>query len=313
MESLQPPRILIVEDELIVAENLRVVLTGMGYSVIPPAGNSDEAIERAAEHLPDLILMDIVLEGSPIDGIETAKKIRMGEDVPVIFVTAYADDKTLVRVRDMQPYAYILKPFNERELAFAIELALHRHRFDAEVKMRDNLLLAISFATEWYLRRKNMVPVDDPRYEKNLQTGILEILEHVGFAIHAASVCIFRMNPGREGRTGATVQYLWIDPGISGKKTVSLSGTESLTFTSRLWSSLLGSGNTIAGDVKKFPDTERRFFEDRGISSIAVLPLFKDDALWGFVGFSDTREREWGTSEIEALQIAGNLIGAVLV
>jgi Response regulator containing CheY-like receiver, AAA-type ATPase, and DNA-binding domains len=307
------PRILIVEDELIVAENLRLILTGMGYSVIPPAATSDEAIGRAIKYAPDLVLMDIVLEGSPIDGIETARRIGEHDDVPVIFVTAYADDKTLVRVRGMRPYAYILKPFNERELFFAIELALHRHRLDIEIKKRDNLLLAVSFATEWYLRRRNMVPVSDPRYEKNLETGILEILEHVGFAVHAASVCIFRMNPGHEGRTGATVQYLWIDPGVSGKKTVSLTSTESLTFTSLLWSSLLGSGNTIAGDVKKFPETERRFFEDRGIKSMAVLPLFKDDALWGFVGFSDTAQREWAPSELEALQIAGNLIGAALV
>jgi hypothetical protein len=108
------------------------------------------------------------------------------------------------------------------------------------------------------------------------------------------------------------VQYLWVDPGTAGSGKVSLADTESLTFTTLLWSSLLGSGNNIAGDVKKFPDGERRFFEDRGINSIAVLPLFKNDSLWGFVGFSDTVSRDWADSEMEALQIAGNLIGAVL-
>jgi GAF domain-containing protein len=140
----------------------------------------------------------------------------------------------------------------------------------------------------------------------------MDILEHVGFAVHAASVCIFRMNPGREGRDGATVQYLWIDPGTTGTGGVSIKNTESLTFTTLLWSSLLGSGNSIAGDVRKLPEGERRFFEDRGINSIAVLPLFKNDSLWGFVGFSDTVSRDWADSEMEALQIAGNLIGAVL-
>jgi hypothetical protein len=120
------------------------------------------------------------------------------------------------------------------------------------------------------------------------------------------------MNPGREGRDGATVQYLWVDPGTSGTGKVSMINSESFTFTSILWSSLLGSGNSIAGDVKKLPDGERRFFEDRGINSIAVLPLFKNDSLWGFVGFSDTVSRDWADSEMEALQIAGNLIGAVL-
>ncbi|HVP97583.1 response regulator [Methanoregula sp.] len=308
----RPPTILIVEDELIVAENLRLVLSGMGYEVPEPAGTSSEALERAASLAPDLILMDIVLEGSPMDGIETAKKIGQMKDVPVIFVTAYSDKKTLSRVKGTEPYAYILKPFNERELAFAIELALHRYQLDREIKKRDSLLLAISFAIEWFLRRHASVPSQDPGYEKNLSAGIMEILEHIGFAVHAASVCIFRMNPGREGRDGATVQYLWVDPGITGRGKISLSSSESITFTSILWSSLLGSGNTIAGDVKKLPGTEGRFFEDRGISSIAVLPLFRNDTLWGFVGFSDTVQREWSDSEMETLQIAGNLIGAVL-
>lgn len=306
------PKILIVEDELIVAENLRLVLTGMGYEVPQPAGSSGEALDLAAEIRPDLILMDIVLEGSPMDGIETAKKIGQCMDVPVIFVTAYSDTKTLMRVKGTEPYAYILKPFNERELSFAIELALHRSCLDQEIKKRDTLLMAISFAIEWFLRRHATIPSGDPRYEKNLETGIMEILEHVGFAIQAASVCIFRMNPGPEGRDGATVQYLWVDPGTEGSGKISLTNTESLTFTTLLWSSLLGSGNAIAGDVKKLPDSERRFFETRGINSIAVLPLFKNDSLWGFVGFSDTVHRDWADSEMEALQIAGNLIGAVL-
>lgn len=306
------PRILIVEDELIVAENLRLILTGMGYDVPEPAGCSGEAIRSVAETQPDLVLMDIVLEGSPMDGVETAKKICQYREIPVIFVTAYADDRTLSRVKHTQPYAYILKPFNERELSFAIELALHRYHLDREIRRRDTILMAVSFAIEWFLRRHAMVKRGDERYEKNVRTGIMEILEHVGFAVRAASVCIFRMNPGSGGRDRATVQYLWVDPGAARSSRVTIADMESLTFTTLLWSSLLGSGNFIAGDTKKLPNGERRFFEDRGIHSIAALPLFKNDALWGFVGFSDTEHREWSESELEALQIAGNLIGAIL-
>jgi CheY-like chemotaxis protein len=306
------PKILIVEDELIVAENLRLLLAGMGYDVPLPAGSSAEALARAAGIHPDLILMDIVLEGSPMDGIETAEMIGQCMDVPVIFVTAYADEKTLIRVKGMGPYAYILKPFNERELAFAIELALHRYRRDQGIKKRDALLMSLSFAIEWFLRSHAKIPAYDPRYEKKLKAGIMEILEHIGFAVSAASVFIFRMNPGPDGRDGATVQYSWVDPGTAGEGKVSITNRESITFTTLLWSSLLGSGNAIAGDVKKFPECERRFFEDRGIYSIAVLPLFRNDTLWGFVGFSDTVHRDWADSEMEAFQIAGNLIGAVL-
>ena len=306
------PLILIVEDELIVAENLRMVLAGMGYDVPEPAGDSSTAIERAAALSPDLILMDIVLEGSPIDGIGTADRIEKIMDVPVIFVTAYSDKKTLARVKGTGPYAYILKPFNERELAFAIELALHRYSLDREIKKRDSLLLATSFAIEWFLRSQPPVPLGDPCREKNLSTGIMEILEHIGFATDAASVCIFRMNPGPGGRDSAAVQYLWVDPGVTASGKASFSRADSLTFTTLLWRSLLGSGNSIAGDVENLPDRERQFFADRGIASVAVLPLFRNDSLWGFVGFSDTVSREWSDSEMEALQIAGNLIGAVL-
>ena len=93
---------------------------------------------------------------------------------------------------------------------------------------------------------------------------------------------------------------------------MSLADTESLTFTTLLWSSLLGSGNAITGDVKKFPDGERRFFEDRGNHSIAVLPLFKNDSLWGFVGFSDTVPPGLGGQRDGGAPNHGNLIGAVL-
>ena len=306
------PRILIVEDELIVAENLRMVLTGMGYDVPEPTGDSGTAIGQAAALSPDLILMDIVLEGSPMDGIETAGRIGKILDVPVIFVTAYSDKKTLARVKGTEPYAYLLKPFNERELAFAIELALHRFTLDREIKKRDSLLLAISFAIEWFLRSQPPLPPGDPRREKILSAGIMDILEHIGFATNAASVCIFRMNPGPGGRNGAAVQYLWVDPGVTARGKISFSRADSLTFTTLLWRSLLGSGNSIAGDVENLPDHERQFFSDRGIASVAVLPLFRCDTLWGFVGFSATVSREWSDSEMEALQIAGNLIGAVL-
>jgi CheY-like chemotaxis protein len=305
-------QILIVEDELIVAENLRLALAGMGYEVPEPAGDSSTAIERAASLCPDLILMDIVLEGSGLDGIETAERIAKIMDVPVIFVTAHSDKKTLSRVKATGPYAYILKPFNERELAFAIELALERYGLDCEIKKRDSLLLATSFAIEWFLRRQPPVAQTDPAYEKNLSAGIMDILEHIGFAVHAASVCIFRLNPGNGGRDGAAVQYLWVDPGVTASGKVSFSRSDNLTFTTLLWRSLLGSGNAIACDVESLPGHERQFFADRGIASVAVLPLFRNDSLWGFVGFSDITSREWSDSEMEALQIAGNLIGAVL-
>ena len=256
--------------------------------------------------------MDIVLEGSPMDGIETARKLGQIMDVPVIFVTAYSDKKTLARVKGTEPYAYILKPFNERELAFAIELALHRSRLDKEIKKHDTLLLAISFAIEWFLRRHASVPSHDTRYEKNLSAGIMEILEHIGFAVHAASVCIFRMNPGTEGKDGATVQYLWVDPGRrAGGRSRSQRPSHSRL---RLSCGVRFSGVAIRSQAMcksclGASAGSLRSGEFHRLRCSRSLRTMRSGDLWAF----PTQSPATGTeSEMEALQIAGNLIGAVL-
>ncbi|MFA6331941.1 MAG: response regulator [Methanoregula sp.] len=309
---MEKTRILVVEDELIVAENLKVTLAGMGYDVPETACNSDEAFQQAGELCPDLILMDIVLEGSTFDGVETARRIRALHDIPVIFVTAYADDETLERVKVTEPFAYILKPFNERELYSAIELALHRHRMEREIKKRDTILFAIGFAVEWFLRfQKESKKAKDGKVDM-IEAGIQEILEQIGFAVDADMVSVFQMNPRPEKNSSATIQYVWTAPDASIPPLSLHGGDLQMTFTTSLWRALLSSGNPITGSVKRFPTEERQFFEKCGVSSIAILPLFKSDELWGFVGFSDANTREWSDGEMEALTIAGNIVGAVL-
>ena len=205
--------ILVVEDEVIVAENLRVTLSGMGYMVPDTACSSSEALESVEKNLPDLILMDIVLEGSEFDGVETARRIRKNHDIPVVFVTAYADDETLERVKVTEPFAYILKPFNERELYSAIELALHRHQMEQEIKKRDTILFAISFAIEWFLRHQRESRTAKSGHPDTLEKGIVEILEHIGLAVDASMVAVFRMSPETDGDGGAMIQYIWVAPG----------------------------------------------------------------------------------------------------
>jgi CheY-like chemotaxis protein len=304
--------VMVVEDELIIAENLRLTLTNMGYDVPPVAGTSDEALSAADTCLPDLILMDIILEGSPIDGVETARLIRSRHDVPIVFVTAYADDETLERVKVTEPSAYILKPFNERELYSAIELALHRHQMDCEVKKRDNILFAISFSIEWFLRHQKESKMAKASHPDTFERGINEILEHIGLAVGASTVAIFRLNQGTEGTNGAKIQYIWVDSAVHNIQPHPQEKDAQITFTKSLWRSLLATGNYIAGDIGKFPEEERRFFEQSGISSIAIIPLFRNDTLWGFIGFSTTVLREWSETEMEALRVAGNIVGALL-
>ena len=133
-------KILITEDEGIVALDLQTTLEGMGYSVVGVASSGEEAIEKAAETQPDLVLMDIMLAGD-MDGVTAAAQIHDNLHIPVIFLTAYADDHILERAKRAEPYGYIIKPFKEdREVYIAIEMALHKLEMERELaKYREHL------------------------------------------------------------------------------------------------------------------------------------------------------------------------------
>ena len=126
-------RILIVEDEPIVAEDLKRILERLGYQVVGKAANGPDAIRQAELNRPQMVLMDIRLEG-PMDGIEVAEYILTHFDIPVSYLTAYADEDTLERAKATLPFGYILKPFEERHLQTTIELALFRHKMEALFK-----------------------------------------------------------------------------------------------------------------------------------------------------------------------------------
>src|SRR3989304_8259393 len=102
-------RILVVEDEIIIAEDMQRKLKKMGYVVPAIASSGEEAIRKIKENIPDLILMDIVIHGN-MDGIETAGQIHSLFDIPVVYLTAYADEKTLQRAKITQPFGYLIKP-----------------------------------------------------------------------------------------------------------------------------------------------------------------------------------------------------------
>ena len=119
-------KILIVEDEAVVSLEIARRLEKMGYEVIGRLASGEEALELVQEERPDLVLMDINLQGE-LDGIQTATTLYKNYGLPVIYLTAYAGDSTLERAKESKPYGYILKPFKERELHAAIEIAISRH------------------------------------------------------------------------------------------------------------------------------------------------------------------------------------------
>ncbi len=135
-------KILVVEDERIIAIDLQRRLERFGYFVVGIAASGDQALELVKQHKPDIILMDIMLVGD-IDGIETATIIKNEFAIPVIFLTAYSDEKTLERAKIAEPSGYILKPFKDKELYTTIDISLYKYRVDQELKRQQRWSTAI--------------------------------------------------------------------------------------------------------------------------------------------------------------------------
>ncbi|MEG4010702.1 MULTISPECIES: putative bifunctional diguanylate cyclase/phosphodiesterase [unclassified Microcoleus] len=153
-------KILIVEDESIIAEDISDSLISLGYRITDIAYSGEEAIQSATQSRPDLVLMDVNLQGE-IDGITAAEVIRSRLAIPVIYLTAYADENTLRRVNSTKPFGYIVKPFEEKNLHTTIQIALHRHQHDCLTNLPNRSLLReqLSQVLEKHKEVPEIVPV----------------------------------------------------------------------------------------------------------------------------------------------------------
>lgn len=142
MDSNPAAKILVVEDENIVAKDIQTTLKALGYTVTAVVASGEEAIQKTGETQPDLVLMDIMLKGYQ-DGVEAARQIFARFNIPVVYLTAYTDETTLQRAKVTEPYGYILKPFEERELHIAIEMAIYKHKMAKKLKEREQWLATI--------------------------------------------------------------------------------------------------------------------------------------------------------------------------
>lgn len=139
MTKIKSSKILIVEDEIIVARGIAKSLAQFGYEVVGTVYSGEQAILLAEQYRPDLVMMDIVLKGK-VDGIEAAAQIRSRFHIPVIFLTAYSDKDTLERAKVTEPYGYLLKPYHERDLHTCIETALFKHQQEIILQEKSNWL-----------------------------------------------------------------------------------------------------------------------------------------------------------------------------
>jgi len=163
-------RILVVEDEAIVAMGIKQKLEELGHQVVDTVYSGEDAVETALKTYPDLILMDIVLKGE-MDGIEAASKIRKQQDIPVIYLTAYSDEEILERARVTEPYGYIIKPFKKSELNANIEMALYKHRED----MKKSEIVKKQVLADFHDFILNSNPAIADKTEEEIKDTILQI------------------------------------------------------------------------------------------------------------------------------------------
>jgi CheY-like chemotaxis protein len=142
---MPPASVFIVEDELIEAEDLRQTLEKLGYIVTGIARSGESALESLNTTRSDIVLMDIHIAGR-MDGIDTARRVRTLHKIPVIFLTAYVDETTLERAKVTEPYGYILKPFDERELHSVIEMGLYKHRMEEQASENERTIRVLANA-----------------------------------------------------------------------------------------------------------------------------------------------------------------------
>jgi len=132
----------IVEDESIVAKDIQNSLKKLGYNVLGISNNGADAIKNIVDLEPNIVLMDIMIKGN-MTGIDVAETLKKDYNIPVIFLTAYADESTLAKAKITEPYGYILKPFKEIDLHSTIEMALYKHKKDTEVQKERDFLYSL--------------------------------------------------------------------------------------------------------------------------------------------------------------------------
>lgn len=178
---MQKNKILIVEDELLVATDLKESLENIGYNVLDIVTDGCNAISKAKDEMPDIVLMDIMLNGT-IDGIDAAKEITRFLDVPVLFLTAYCDDEIKERVKEINPYGYILKPFNFREVEANIDIILNK--IHSERKCRDASKFIANISHEMRTALNGILGfvdlLKDKAYTEKEKDTFIDIIENSG-------------------------------------------------------------------------------------------------------------------------------------
>jgi PAS domain S-box-containing protein len=315
-------RMLIVEDERLTARNLHRRLDELGYEVTAIAPSGEEAVRAAAETRPDLVLMDIRLSGE-MDGVEAAAQIRAQRDIPVIYLTAYTDAATLQRIQATEPFGYLRKPVDDRELRYTIEVALDRHGRERELReheerqrltaqilallnrsddetdsIRDILVLVKEFTGFEAVGIRLSEGEDFPYYETRGFPADFVAAERYLCARDQAGELI------RDSEGNAVLECMCGNV-ICGRTDPSLAFfTEGGSFWTNGTTALLAS--TI--EQERQARTRNRC-NGQGYESVALIPLRSDDQVIGLLQLNDSRQGMFTPDLIDFLEGIGTSVG----
>ncbi|MFA4876987.1 MAG: PAS domain S-box protein [Methanoregula sp.] len=209
--------ILIVEDEAVVANDIKETLAGFGYLVAGIAKSGEIALDMVEKYLPDLVLMDIHL-ATAMDGIETAGQIKILYDIPVIYLTAYADKSLLDRAKVTGPFGYVIKPYDERELLSTIEIAFYKHKHEQQIRQAyGELEERIAERTKELTRINQSLADSEERYRslfEGVPVGLYRTTPLGQFLDVNPALVQLLGYPDREMLMGASVFDLYMDPGV---------------------------------------------------------------------------------------------------
>jgi signal transduction histidine kinase/DNA-binding response OmpR family regulator len=289
--------ILVVEDEQIIAEDISYRLNSLGYNVIGSVCTGEDAVKISGEKKPDLILMDIVLKGE-MDGIKAHEVIKEKYKIPVIFLTSFSDEVTFARAKHTQPFGYIIKPFEERELRSSIEIALYKNAMDIKLEKTLKIQELISNISRRLLGLKT----------GELDKGLNESLKRIGEFTKEERIYIYLYNKPTDT---FTLTHEWY---------ASQNIKDSVTTDMKIFhgSDLHGilqhfkkSPFLCIPDIDKIPENglEKAILKNHSAVSVFFIALKSGDNVIGFVGFdSITKIKTWDDSDIMVLDMFGEII-----
>lgn len=297
--SPEAPRVLVVEDESIISLDIRTKLSLLGYNPVGAATTGEEAIAKARELRPDLVLMDVRLRGA-MDGIAAAGRIQSELDVPVVYITAFGDEDTMARAKATNPYGYLIKPFQEKDLRTTVDIALYRYQMERALRDAQGQLEAHGQrqAAMAELGLKALSGADVPELFQEASALVAKTLKAEGATVLEV------LADGKGFLLRAAVGW---SPELVGKVTIGV-GQESMTeYTLAVGEPVVSLDLSQETRFKPWPTALRE-----GFVSAATVVIQGRGHPYGILGASSKKARAFTTEEVHYLQAVANVLAMAI-